>query len=118
MFNIEPDSSERSSDGWIELDEPEWTDKELMDDARPGRRKSAKETEGGENWDRVKKSCHAVESPRAHLEAAGQGKKREAAADHKACFASQRRLPDSAVLDACQIGSIITQDEEREYRSE
>jgi hypothetical protein len=37
--NAEPTSSGLSSSDWIEVQEKEWTDEQLEDDARPGRRK-------------------------------------------------------------------------------
>lgn len=37
--HAEPTSSELSSSNWIEIQEKEWTDEQLKDDARPGRRK-------------------------------------------------------------------------------
>jgi hypothetical protein len=37
--NAEPTSSELSNSAWIEVQEKEWTDEQLKDDARPGRRK-------------------------------------------------------------------------------
>ncbi|KAF2872778.1 hypothetical protein BDV95DRAFT_662478 [Massariosphaeria phaeospora] len=38
-------SSSLISSSWIEIDSPEWTDEQLLDDARPGRR-NAKQREG------------------------------------------------------------------------
>lgn len=53
--NIRPQDSDNFSDDWVELDERYWSDGEIMDDARPGRRKSKKEMEGGKKWDAVKR---------------------------------------------------------------
>lgn len=36
---MEPGDEELSDSAWIEVDDREWTDEQLMDDARPGRRK-------------------------------------------------------------------------------
>lgn len=35
--SLEPTPSELSDEDWIEVPDKEWSDKELMDDARPGR---------------------------------------------------------------------------------
>jgi hypothetical protein len=38
--SAEPTESELSNSDWIEVDDTEWTDEQLKDDARPGRRRS------------------------------------------------------------------------------
>jgi hypothetical protein len=40
---LEPGDDESD---WVVVDEPEWTDEELMDDGRPGRRATAKKSKG------------------------------------------------------------------------
>jgi hypothetical protein len=50
---VEPQPNEISEAEWIEVDEREWSDERLMDDARPGRRtwvgeKASEVSDGGE----------------------------------------------------------------------
>lgn len=36
--HAEPTSGELSDSDWVEMEDKEWTDEQLIDDARPGRR--------------------------------------------------------------------------------
>lgn len=38
--SVEPSATEGSESDWIEIEEKKWSDEELMDDARPGRREA------------------------------------------------------------------------------
>jgi hypothetical protein len=46
---VEPHDDELSNSGWTEVPDREWSDEQLLDDARPGRRKGVSETTGCES---------------------------------------------------------------------
>ncbi|KAJ4294341.1 hypothetical protein N0V90_008031 [Kalmusia sp. IMI 367209] len=86
-ITLDPAANELSSDACIELSEPEWSDEDLMDDARPGRRKSAREMEGGQAWDWVKRAC-AVDSVEAGSQVVNKVTGESNVTDHNAVLRS------------------------------
>jgi hypothetical protein len=46
---VEPHDDELSNLGWTEVPDREWSDEQLLDDARPGRRKGVSEATGCES---------------------------------------------------------------------
>lgn len=63
-MDVEPAPEELSEDEWIEVEDREWNDEKLLDDARPGRRKRQKPmdlvSENPGEWSN--QSCSATKS--------------------------------------------------------
>jgi hypothetical protein len=53
--SVEPSATEGSESDWIEIEDKKWTDEELMDDARLGRRRGV-----GQEWASIGEPNSAV----------------------------------------------------------